>query len=76
MNNTIKINVSAVYSNGISLFNEREMVADPMIFSGRTNPEIKTVVLRIATQLKVADQLLSALQTGKVSLNIESVSLE
>lgn len=77
MENTIRIKVNAAYNNGISLFNNREMVADPMIFSGRHDPNIKVVVLRIATNSKDADQLYNALQSAdNIELNLENVKLE
>lgn len=65
--------VNAVYKNGISLFDNKEIAADCGLTS-RPDTNISVVTLRFAMAKSAADQFLHALQTGESEINIEGVA--
>lgn len=71
LGNKLLVVFNAAYRNGVSLFSNKEVVADAYA-TPRPNG-LKAVTIRFCAQSGVADSIIHAFQTGEACINIEGV---
>ena len=72
-NNLVRLNVNAVYGNGVDLFKDRIIVADSQLSALKPNGSVRVVTLRFAMPAAEAEQLDHAFHTGNAELSLDSV---
>jgi hypothetical protein len=71
-NKKVRITVNAVYNTGVTLFEEREFIADSRVLQ-TPSEYFRCVELRIMVPTREAEEFVNALRQGESELNIQDI---